>query len=1047
MLRRRVIGSINISNVAIVTCESKTYNGQTQVATNITVAFKGETLTENVDYIITENNGGTNVDSYTVKIKGVKKYSGEAQGQFSITKAAGSVTIAPVNNNYTYNGTARAVASAGSGTGTMYYRLGTSGSFSTTIPSMTNAGSDTLYYYAAASTNYEQSSTGSIAVSVQKANISPTVSISNWTYGNSPSDPSVTGNSGGGTVTYYYKSTSSSSWSTTKPSNAGNYNIRADIAETTNYNSGTCSNNFTINKANSSLSFSVTNITVEKGQTKTNAVTVNAGDGVVTYTSNDTSVVTVNNSGVVTGVGVGNTTVTANISSSSNYNSASTSYTANCAITVITKFNVNSTSSPTRIASGTTSFTSIEIDGVTVSPRTGYTFSTTGEHTVKYYLTNTSIGQGAFRNCSGMTSCIISDDVTSIGNSAFTYCSGLTSITVEATTPPTLGGDAFTNTNNCPIYVPYCSLVDTYRAASGWSSYSSRIAAHDCPTLTTKFNVTSTTSPTLIGYFGNISGFSEIEIDGVVQPNVVSAYTFSTTGEHTVKYILNSTSISNSSFYNCSAMTSCNIGNGVTNIGDYTFGHCTSLTSIAIPNSVTSIGNSAFSSCKSLTSIDIPSGVTSIGYSAFWGCTSLTSITVDSNNSYYDSRNNCNAIIETSTNTLLKGCENTIIPNTVTSIGGSAFEGCYGLTSIDIPNSVTSIGDSAFEGCYGLTTCAIGNSVTSIGGSAFQGCSGLTSIDIPDSVTSIGDSAFTQCYSLTACTFGGGLTNIGHDAFQKCSGLTSIVLQDNVKDISYRAFSSCSGLTSVTIGSGVTSIGYACFSGARYATFIINATTPPALGANAIDTSNSRPIYVPSCALVDTYRNTSGWSSYYSRISSTEACGCITAKFNVTSTSSPTMIANVITDFISIEIDGVTQPSVTTSYTFSTTGEHTVKYYLNKTNIGGDTFLTCSGMTSCTIGSGVTSIGSTAFNNCTSLTSIEIPNSVTSINHYAFTYCNSLTSIVCNATTAPTIANDTFQRVKTGGTLYVPIGSTGYDVWMGTGDYYLGKYNWTKVEQ
>ena len=200
-------------------------------------------------------NTQTSVGSKTTKARwagnsnyNASPYSNEVT--LTMNKAAGSVTTAPVNTNYTYNGTARAVASAGSGTGTMYYRLGSSGSFSTTMPTMTNAGSNTLYYYAAASTNYEQSATGSITVSVQKANISPTVSISNWTYGNSASNPSVVGNSGGGTVTYYYKSTSSSSWSTTKPSNAGNYNIRADIAATTNYNSGTCTNSFTINKAN-----------------------------------------------------------------------------------------------------------------------------------------------------------------------------------------------------------------------------------------------------------------------------------------------------------------------------------------------------------------------------------------------------------------------------------------------------------------------------------------------------------------------------------------------------------------------------------------------------------------------------------------------------------------------------------------------------------------------------------------------------------------------------------------------------------------------------
>ena len=182
------------------------------------------------------------------------------------------------------------------------------------------------------------------------------------------------------------------------------------------------------------------------------------------------------------------------------------------------------------------------------------------------------------------------------------------------------------------------------------------------------------------------------------------------------------TSIGNYAFYYCSGLTSVTIGNSVTSIGNGAFWGCSGLTSITIPNSVTSIGNYAFSGCSGLTSVTIPNSVTSIGTDAFSGCSGLTSIKVATNNSKYDSRDNCNAIVETATNALIGGCKNTVIPNSVTSIGDCAFAYCEGLTSIDIPNSVTSIGFQAFKDCSGLTSVTIPNSVTSIGSGAFCNC-------------------------------------------------------------------------------------------------------------------------------------------------------------------------------------------------------------------------------------------------------------------------------------------------------------------------------------
>lgn len=395
------------------------------------------------------------------------------------------------------------------------------------------------------------------------------------------------------------------------------------------------------------------------------------------------------------------------------------------------------------------------------------------------------------------------------------------------------------------------------------------------------------------------------------------------------------TVISPGTFVNCTALTSINIPSSVTTIYEATFYGCTSLTSINIPDAVTTIEYNAFTGCSALTSINIPnatiaplafqdclglttltigSGVQEIDPQSFLNCPSLASISVSESNSVYDSRENCNAIIETSTNKLVLGCQNTVIPNTVTSIGPLAFVQCVNLTSLNIPNGVTTIGEAAFMGCSGLSSITLPNTVTSfennysiVGGTfygcsslsqfvipdsitiiphwTFAGCSSLSSITIPDAVTQIEQGAFEGCTSLTKVSIGTGVISSFYDVFLNCPNIDSVYfyasnypmdsydrlfddsnaisflcLGNNVQNIPTSAFSNLTGLTSLVIGSQLSSIpNYAFYASSHLENITSLNPQPPQLASRSFASLENVNLVVP-CGAATAYGNTA-WAA------------------------------------------------------------------------------------------------------------------------------------------------------------------------------------------
>lgn len=517
--------------------------------------------------------------------------------------------------------------------------------------------------------------------------------------------------------------------------------------------------------------------------------------------------------------------------------------------------------------------------GITKIPDEAFYY--TSLKSITFPPTLKSIGNSAFSRCDKLERVVIPEGVLSIGDDAFSGTIAMDSVSLPSTLK-SIGKNAF----------DYCRFksINIPQSVTSIGKY----AFEGCP------NLTSIDIP---------QGVKKLEwctFSGCKSLKTVTLHE----GLQRFDYGV---------FHSCENLKTINIPKSLTNIGEEAFKGCSSLAVINLSESVDTICKNAFYG-SGIKSLYIPKSVKSIGECITGSCSQLVSIKVDPANTVYDSRNNCNGIIKTTENELYVGIQNTVIPNTVTSISGYAFRDCkqlksilipanissikqasnfespfygcdnlvsikvdannpiydsrdncnaivskksnelvYGWQSTVIPNSVKMIDRSAFSDCLGLKSIIIPEGVTEIGGIAFRQCENLVSVSMPESLTSWSSGVFTHCHSLTSIHLPSKLKYIAEDAYWNSLGLVNISTPESIERIGANAFKYCDELKSVSLPSKLTIIGKDAFRYCNKLESVVSKTpVPPTISDLTFTKYRGVVLYVPK-GCVEAYRSADNW--------------------------------------------------------------------------------------------------------------------------------------------------------------------------------------------